>query len=417
LVQLAGGMMLGPQRTFFPVYLQELGHPAVWIATLATVRQVLGMVASLIGGTLSDTLGRKWTLLGGQIGFLLASLAFLSPSTGWIAVLWGASGLGMGLHTLGGQSYLVDAARADALGTISALYNWGYTLGGALGSPLAGFLLDRRDYRTFGTLFAALALGAIAANVLALPQLPSHAAPKATAERRSLLGYRAIAVQRAAILLALLRFLPTFFWGMALVLIPLLLQAAGASKTTIAVYATASQVIAALAQIGAGRLADRARPGARGRTDPLRQATLLVLGTLVFGILGIAAAPGQLYLLLLFGTVCTAAAWSLSTLLPLWVRRVTPAQERGRVLGWIHLWWNAAMVIGAMTGGALVERWPRLPFVIAGALNLGTIALAIHFFRSFQPSNLPRLPKAQRTPAPPAAPRAGPPPGSRPPRG
>ena len=109
------------------------------------------------------------------MGFLLASLAFLSPSTGWIAVLWGASGFGMGLHTLGGQSYLVDAARADALGTLSALYNWGYTLGGALGSPLAGFLLDRWDYRTFGTVLAALALGTIATNLLALPRLPTRA--------------------------------------------------------------------------------------------------------------------------------------------------------------------------------------------------------------------------------------------------
>jgi len=381
-LQLAGGMMLGPQRTFFPLYLQDLGHPAVWIATLATVRQVLGMLASLIGGTLSDTLGRKWTLLGGQIGFLLASLAFLSPSTGWIAILWGVSGLGMGLHTLGGQSYLVDAARADVLGTISALYNWGYTVGGALGSPLAGFLLERWDYRTFGAAFAALALGAIATNVLALPRLPSRAAPKAADGHKSLLGYRKIAVQRPVILLALLRFLPTFFWGMAIVLIPLLLQAAGASKRTIAAYAAASQVIAALAQIGTGRLADRARSGAQERADPLRQTTLLVLGTLVIGILGIAAAPGRLELLLLFGTTCTAAAWSLSTLLPLWVTRVTPSEERGRVLGWIHLWWNAAMVVGAMTGGALVERWPGLPFLIAGALNVGTIGLALGFFRS-----------------------------------
>ena len=33
LLQLAGGVMLGPHRTFFPIYLQELGHPAVLIAT------------------------------------------------------------------------------------------------------------------------------------------------------------------------------------------------------------------------------------------------------------------------------------------------------------------------------------------------------------------------------------------------
>ena len=226
LLQLAGGVMLGPQRTFFPIYLQELGHPAVLIATLATVRQVMGLIASLVGGTLSDTLGRKWTLLWGEVGFLLAGLAFLSPSIGWITVLWGISGFGMGLHTLGGQSYVVDSARADALGTLSALYNWGYTVGGALGSPLAGYLLDRWDYRTFGTVLAILALGVIVTNLFALPRLPSRPREKGSASWRSMFGYRDIVGRRSVIVLSLLRFLPTFFWGMALVLLPLMLQGA-----------------------------------------------------------------------------------------------------------------------------------------------------------------------------------------------
>ena len=38
ILQLMGGMMLSPQRTFFPIYVQEMGHTAVLISTLATVR-------------------------------------------------------------------------------------------------------------------------------------------------------------------------------------------------------------------------------------------------------------------------------------------------------------------------------------------------------------------------------------------
>ena len=38
------------------------------------------------------------------------------------------------------------------------------------------------------------------------------------------------------------------------------------------------------------------------------------------------------------------------------------------------------MVAGAMVGGALVEGRPSLPFVIAGVLNAGAIALALLFF-------------------------------------
>jgi predicted MFS family arabinose efflux permease len=38
------------------------------------------------------------------------------------------------------------------------------------------------------------------------------------------------------------------------------------------------------------------------------------------------------------------------------------------------------MMAGAMVGGALVERWPSLPFFIAGAFVLGATALALLFF-------------------------------------
>jgi len=376
LLQLMGGMMLSPQRTFFPVYARELGHPAVLIATWVTVRQLMGLVASLVGGTLSDAWGRKWTFLAGQIGFLLCSMVFLLPQPWWIAVLWSLSGLGSGLHTLGGQSYLVDAAPPGHMGLLSALYNWGYTLGGALSSPVAGYLLDHWDYRLFGTVLAAFALATIAVNLFALPRT-AHRAKRDATSWKTLFGYRDIATRPPVVMLALLRFLPTFAYGMAAVLIPLLLDSAGATKTTIALYATISQVVATAAQLISGRAADRAHQE-RGH---VRGPTIVVFSAMTVGIFGLAALPGQVLGLFIFGTLAIAAAWSLSTLLPLWVAHVTPHQERGRVLGWIHLWWNAAMMAGAMTGGALVEGSQSLPFLIAGMLNLGALGLANSFFR------------------------------------
>jgi MFS family permease len=370
LLQLLGGMMLAPQRTFLPIYLKELGYSAIGISALAAARQAAGLVASLVGGSLSDRLGRKWTILAGEAGFLLGSLAFLASQQRWIAPLWAASGFGLGLHTLGGQSYLVDVAQSGSLGVWSALYNWGYTLGGALSSPIVGFLLDRGDYRVFGATCAGLALATMTANALALPQTRVPRIESAEA-RNPLFGYAGIATRSPVIVLALLRFLPTLYWGMALVLIPLLLDASGATKTAIALYATISQMIAALAQLATGRAADALGP---------EHPTIAVLAALVASILGIAAYPRQQLALLAFGTVSTAAAWSLSTLLPLWTARVTAPQERGRVLGWVHLWWNAAMIAGSMAAGPLLKQWTSLPFVVAGTLNLGTIALALVFF-------------------------------------
>jgi MFS family permease len=369
-LQLMGGMMLSPHRTFFPIYVEGLGYSAIAISAMSTARMAMALLASLVGGTLSDSLGRKWTLLLGNLGFLTGSLLFLSPSAWGIGVLWALSGFSMGLHTLGGQSYLMDNATPRYLGLLTAFYNWGYTLGGALGSPAAGFLLERWDYRLFGSALTVFALLTMAVNTFLLPHHPVQAAQRRFSPK-NLFGYGDIATRPAVILLSLLRILPTVYWGAATVFIPLLLTATGATVTTVAWYAAASQVVASLAQIVVGRAADRF--GAKWPTAVTFMA--LVACVLATGLL-----PGQLWSVFAFGMGGTAAAWSLSTLLPSLVAHVTEPAERGRVLGWIHLWWNAAMIAGSLLGGALYERGAGLPFLIAGALNVASIGLVFVFF-------------------------------------
>ena len=371
LLQLMGGMVLMPHRAFFPIYVQDLGYGPTQISLLSAMGMALAMVASLVGGTLSDRLGRKWTLLLGNVGFALGGVLFLTPSLGWLGTLWGVSSFCMGLHTLGSQSYLVDAAPPDYLGLSSALYNWGYTLGGALSSPAVGYLLERWGYGAFGGSLAALALLAVALNALYLPRLHTpldHAA----AASKALFGYATLARRPVVILLVAMRFLPTLAYGVATVFLPLLLDRAGASKTVIAAYVTVSQVAASLAQVIAGQAADR-----WGGKWP----TLLVYAALVVSVLGTGWGAGRLWAVFLFGTVAAAAAWSLSTLLPGWVAHVTEPAERGRVLGWIHLWWNVAMMLGSLLGGALYVRGPGLPFLATGAANVFSIGLAIAFYR------------------------------------
>jgi len=371
LLQLMGGMMLMPHRAFFPIYIQELGYGAALISMLSAMGMALSMLASLVGGTLSDRLGRKWTLLLGNVGFILGGLLFLTPGLGWIGTLWAVSGFCMGLHTLGGQSYLVDSAPSGYLGLSTALYNWGYTLGGALSSPVVGYVLDRWDYGAFGGSLTAFALLAVAINALYLPRLHAPARHSA-AGPKALFGYATLARRPIVVLLVAMRFLPTLAYGVATVFLPLLLDSAGATKTVVAAYVTVSQAVASLAQVIVGRAADR-----WGAKWP----TLLVYATLVVSVLGTGSLADRLWAVFAFGTAGAAAAWSLSTLLPGWVAQVTEASERGRVLGWIHLWWNVAMMLGSMLGGALYVHAPGLPFLVTGAMNALSIPLTFVFYR------------------------------------
>jgi MFS family permease len=370
-LQLMSGMILAPHLTFFPIYVKDLGYSAIVIANIAAAKQVAGLISSVIGGTLSDTLGRKRTLLLGNLGYLLASFAFLVVSPNWIGLLWTIGGLGLGLHTLGGQSYLMDTAPKNYLGLTSALFNWGYTLGGVLSSPIAGYLLDRWDYGVFAVALVAFSILTIAVNQFVLPRSPVERHTHDPGMKR-FFGYSEIATRPTVWVLTALRFLPTFYYAIMLLLVPLLLDAAGASKTTIAWYATISWMAASLAQAVVGYAADQWGPNL---------STALTFTVLLSSVLGIGLWSDSLWVVFIFGTLGIAAAWSLSTLLPPLVAQVTVPEDRGRVLGFIHLWWNLAMIVGSIAGGVLFEIAAGLPFLIAGFAIISAMALLFAFYR------------------------------------
>jgi AAHS family benzoate transporter-like MFS transporter len=192
-------------------------------------------------------------------------------------------------------------------------------------------------------------------------------------------------------LLALLRFMPTFCYGMLTVFIPLLLRAAGAARPTIAFYAASSSVCASLAQLAAGRLADR--------LGPKRPATVAYL-VLAGSALAVSTVTGNLVAVFALGAVGIASAWSLSTLMTTMVARAVSGEERGRALGLIHLFWNLGMILGALVGGFLFERWSGLPFVVGGVAVLPAPAVLLRFFRVVgRPSS-----GNTRTPASPSTP-------------
>ena len=88
-----------------------------------------------------------------------------------------------------------------------------------------------------------------------------------------------------------------------------------------------------------------------------------------------------------------AAAWSLSTLLPTLVSLVAETHERGRILGFAHLFWNAAMILSALTGGLLFKAGSGLPFLLGAGGNAVAVVLVFSFFaaaRRFTPGGVTR---------------------------
>jgi len=151
----------------------------------------------------------------------------------------------------------------------------------------------------------------------------------------------------------------------------------------VAWYGTLSQVMASLAQWVVGRVSDRI-----GRRRP----ALVVLTILLISIVALALTGKHLWGIYAFGTLGACAAWCMSALMPGLASDVANAQERGRVLGLLHLLWNGGMLVGALVGGALFEWSPAAPFWVATGFGVGALAFGFrlfHLLRQRQPAAVP----------------------------
>lgn len=368
LVQLLSGAWILPQMSFFPIYLEEELHLSpILLSTVIAAGQASGLAAALYGGRLSDTLGSKRVLVMGLAGGALTSLAFLSPMPLLVALLWMIGGATGSLQTLGGSSYLTRAADPQRLGVLAALYALSMTFGGAFGSPIAGQILDLSGFRLYGLIGVVVVAGAAVTAALLLPAQQIGDSGEVQQKVTTFTLARRPIVQ----MLMGLRFLPTAYYGMAMVLTPLIINDLAGNKTTVALYSTTSLIVASAAQLLAGRAADR-----YGH----RQPVLIGYTLLIVASLGMAVFVRHLWGVFFFGVLGIAAAWALAALLFVLVSDGVPQTEHGRTFGLLHATWSIAMISGALLGGALIRTAPGLPFLVVALMNVLSIVLVFAFF-------------------------------------
>ncbi len=371
LVQMANGMRDMPRFAFFLIYLQEqLGLKPVAISSVVAGAQIAGTATALLGGVITGRLGSKWVLVVGLALSSVCSLVFWMRSPWWAAALWFIGGAGSALITVGGASYLTRLNAGGALGILSAFYALSMTIGGAIGNPIAAVLIEQQGFGAFG--WATLALSIVTALVVALWMAHLQDPAAEPAPMRSFwLGVLSTTRQTKVRLLVGLRCLPTIFYGLLSVLIPLLINGLSGSKVMVAAYGTTTLIVASVAQLLAGRAADR-----WGARFP----TLAAYAAMILSGLGLAVSAGTVWGLFLFGVLGNAAAWSLSTLMYVWVNDGVPKAEHASTFGLLHAVWSLSMITGSVLGGWSVASMPGLPFLAAALLNVGSFFLTFAFY-------------------------------------
>jgi MFS family permease len=135
-----GGNMYGP---LLPLYLKELGANVVQVGLFFTIAQIIPLALQILGGWISDTLGRLRSIAMGSLASLLAYIVMiLAPTWEWVLL-----GVGFGAITgaLVGPSFSAFIAensaeenRARVFGITDTIFLVVAVVGPPLGGELAG---------------------------------------------------------------------------------------------------------------------------------------------------------------------------------------------------------------------------------------------------------------------------------------
>lgn len=153
-----GGNMYGPLEA---LYLQDLGASVGQIGLFYTLSQIIPLILQILGGWLSDSVGRLRAIaIGSVVGVFTYVPLILATSWEWVLV---ASAIGAVTRSLVGPSFDAFIADHSAPENRARLFGITQTLFGVVGvvGPLlGGFLVEKTDFKRMLLVAAALYLAA-----------------------------------------------------------------------------------------------------------------------------------------------------------------------------------------------------------------------------------------------------------------
>ena len=149
-----GGQMYGPM---LPLYVQKLGADINHIGIFFTLGMIAPLLFQILGGWLSDAIGRVQAMAIGSLAGLAGYIVFtIAPS--WIWLLLAVSFLAMASSFVGPsfQALVAEQSSEATRGRVFSITQGVFMIVGVIGAPLGGYLADRVGFRWMFGVAAAL---------------------------------------------------------------------------------------------------------------------------------------------------------------------------------------------------------------------------------------------------------------------
>src|SRR3989337_1173390 len=368
LANIAGSMT----NMLMPIYLTELGASVGQVGLVFTLTSIVVLVLQILGGWISDSIGRLRAIAIGSLGGVLGFIALLlAPSWQWMLLALSITQIPYALVGPSFSAFIAENSREENRGRVYGISDTVYQVVGVVGPPLGGFLAGRYGFKI---MLMCAALFYSTASILRIwrartMRSPGESEPQplnlASFKKSMLLIWSMLIGGGVITWIFVTDGVRDVAFRLSGELEPLYLQQViGLSLAQIGLLGSFFSIAMMLTPVLSGRIADK-----YGERVPISGGFLIVFAAfMVF--LQAKAYPGFILTWVLFGIGVGLLSPAYQSL----ISKVVPRQSLGTFSGLFHGSLGFISLPAPWLGAQLWERFsPRLPFLITAVMALVTI--------------------------------------------
>ncbi len=357
-----GGWLLFP---FFALYVTEhFGVGMTEVGILFAIFSAANLVGGMVGGALTDKLGRKWMLMFGLIAS--ASSSLLMAFVDELVIFYGLGALVGLLATAGGpaqQAMVADILPEEKQAEGYGLQRVSLNLAAAIGPAIGGLLAAQ----SFLLLFVMDAVSSIITAVIvyyALPETKPQADEQAEQESlvQSIKGYRTVLQDSLFMTFWLVSTLTVLTYSQVNSTLSVYLRDVhGLSAQSYGTLLSINAALVVLFQFWITRRVSKF-------PAMLMMAAGSALYAVGFGMIGFVSGFGLFVIAMIIVTIGEMIIVPVAQAL---VARLAPEDKRGRYMAAFGFTWTIPFAIGPLLAGLIIDNLnPDLVWYLSGLIGL-----------------------------------------------